>query len=187
MSIVDQIQKFVETESRSPSSKYGYGPYKYHFAVVVEYAQELAKELGADEEIVTLAAWLHDIGSIVYGRKDHHITSAKIAKNELKKLGYPADKIEHIKKCILNHRGSQKNNHQSLESQIIAEADALSNFNNISGIFMATYVYEGCQDQGKAAQIVMQKIENKWNQLHFAKSKKLARSKYEAIKLLLTG
>ena len=134
--------------------------------------------------MILIAAWLHDIGSIIYGRKDHHITGAKIAEKKLNELQYPSDKIELIKKCILNHRGSQKNGRNSIEEQIIAEADVLSNFDNISGIFKAAFVYEG-EDQGQAKDSVRQKLERKWEQLHFDSSKKLIKPKLEAVMLLL--
>ena len=107
--VVDQIKTFVENECKKPSSKYGYEPFIFHFLPTVDYAEKLADELYANKEIVLIAAWLHDIGSIVYGRKDHHITGAKIAEEKLKELGYPKEKIELVKKCILNHRGSQQN------------------------------------------------------------------------------
>ena len=131
-----------------------------------------------------IAAWLHDIGSIIYGREDHHITSAKVAEDKLKELQYPAEKIELIKKCILNHRGSQQNGRDSIEEQIIAEADVLSNFDNIAGIFKAAFIYEN-KTQGEAKDSVRQKLERKWKQLHFENSKKIIKPKYEAAMLLL--
>jgi uncharacterized protein len=184
MKIVQEIKKFVETECKKPSSKYGYEPFTFHFAPVAEYAGELANELGADKEVVLIAAWLHDIGSIKYGREDHHLTGAKIAEKKLKELGYPAEKIELVKKCIRNHRGSTKTKRKSLEEQILAEADTMSNFNNISGIFKAAFVFEK-KDQGEAAASVRKKLENKWKQLRFKKSKQMIRPKYEAAMLLL--
>ena len=128
--------------------------------------------------------WLHDIGSIIYGRDDHHITGAKIAEEKLKELQYPAEKIELVKKCILNHRGSQQNNRESIEEQIVAEADVMSNFDNIAGIFKATFVYEN-KNQGEAKGSVRRKLENKWKQLHFKNSRKIIKPKFEAAMLLL--
>lgn len=184
MNIIQEIKNFVEGECKKPSSKYGYEPYPFHFIPMVGYAEKLADEMGGDKEVISVAAWLHDIGSIIYGREDHNITGAKIAEEKLKKLNYPVDKIELVKKCILNHRGSQKNNRESIEEQIIAEADVMSNFNNIAGIFKAAFVYEGkVQDEAKAS--VKRKLENKWNQLHFENSKKIIKPKYEAAMLLL--
>ena len=184
MNIIAEIKAFVENECKKPGSKYGHDPYIYHFIPTVKYAEKLSEKLGGDKEIIIIASWLHDIGAIIYGRTDHHITGAKIAEKKLNELGYPIEKIELVKKCILNHRGSQKNNAESIEEQIVAEADILSNFDNIGGIFKAALVYEG-KTQGEANDSVREKLENKWKQLHFESSKKIIRPKYEAMKVLL--
>ncbi len=184
MNVIEEVKKFVEEESLKPNSKYGYEPFVFHFTPTVNYALELAEELGADKEIVEIAAWLHDIGSVIYGREDHHITGAKIAEEKLKELNYSNEKIEMVKNCILNHRGSQKNNLTSVEEKIIADADALSNFDNIPGIFKAAFVYEKL-NQGEARESVRKKLDNKWNQLNFENSKKIIKPKYEAIIILL--
>ena len=185
MSIVETIKNFVEEECKKPTSKYGYQPFIHHFTPMVNHAATLADEYACDKEVVLLAAWLHDIGSIIYGRENHHVTGAEIAEQKLTELSYPTEKIALIKKCILNHRGSQDNERVSTEEQIIAEADALSNFDNIAGIFMAAFLYEG-KDQSEARTETMQKLERKWRQLKFEKSKELAKPKYDAAKLLLS-
>lgn len=181
--IIQTIKRFVEEECKKPANRYGYGAFLFHFVPMVKYAEELAEQLGGDKEIIRIASWLHDIGSIVYGRKDHHITGAKIAEEKLEELRYPAEKIRLVKRCILNHRGSQQNSRETIEEQIVAEADTLSNFDNISGIFCAAF-REG-KDQKEAGDSVRKKLENKWKQLHFESSKKLIRPKYDAAMLLL--
>ena len=52
---------------------------------------------------------LHDIAApSEYGpMEEHHIYGAKIADELLHKLNYPENKIEHVKKCIENHRSSR--------------------------------------------------------------------------------
>jgi len=182
--MVEKIKNFVEAECLKPTSKYGYEPFPHHFVPVVRYAGQLADELGGDKEVVVIAAWLHDIGSIIHGRKNHHITGAKIAEEKLTELGYQADKIELVKKCILNHRGSEQRHRESIEEKILAEADVLSSFENIAGIFKAAFVYENL-DQAEAKESVRIKLENKWRQLHFDQSKEIIRPKYEAAMLLL--
>lgn len=184
MNIIKEVKKFVKEESLKPESKYGYEPFVFHFGPTVKYAEKLAEKLGADKEAVVIAAWLHDIGSIMKGRKDHHITGAKIAGKKLKELGYPKEKIELVKKCILNHRGSQKKKPGSLEEKIIADADALSNFNNIAGIFKAAFIYENL-NQGQAKESVRRKFKNKWEQLNFESSREIIRPKYEAAMTIL--
>jgi uncharacterized protein len=185
MNIVEEVKNFVDEECKKPSSHYGYEPFLFHFIPMVRYATQLADELGGDKEVIILASWLHDIGSIMHGRTDHHITGATIAEKKLCELHYSREKIALVKQCILNHRGSQKNDHHTIEEQIVAEADTLSAFDNVSGIFKAAFIYENL-DQGSAQQSVRQKLERKWAQLHFEKSKELIRPRYEAAMILLT-
>ncbi|PIN79534.1 hypothetical protein COV16_03730, partial [Candidatus Woesearchaeota archaeon CG10_big_fil_rev_8_21_14_0_10_34_8] len=73
---------------------------------------------------------------------------------------------------------------ESIEEQIVAEADVLSNFDNIAGIFKAAFVYEK-MNEGEAKDSVRKKLENKWNQLRFEDSKRIIKPKYEAAMLLL--
>lgn len=181
--IVEEIRKFVEQECKKPTSKYGYTPYGGHFVPVVNYSKQLAMKVGADIEVVEIAAWLHDIGAIVYGRENHHITGAEIAEKKLKELGYPEEKIEKVKHCILVHRGSQEIKPETIEAQIIIEADVMSGFNNISGLFECAFVWEKL-DRVETRKSVRQKLINKWNQLS-PESKELIKPKYEAAMLLL--
>lgn len=185
MNIEKKVKAWVENECKKPSSKYGYEPFIYHFSPMVSYAIKLAEEMGADKEIVEVAGWLHDIGSIIEGRENHHISGARIAEEKLKNFNYPQDKIEAVKKCILNHRGSLNNHRESIEEIVVAEADVLSNFDNISGLFKAAFEYEGLS-QKDARKSVLQKLKNKYKQLHLEKSKKLIEPKYRAAILLLS-
>jgi uncharacterized protein len=184
MSAVSEIKKFVEKECKKPASKYGYEPFYCHFSQVVGYARDLADKLGGDKEVVTIAGWLHDIGSIISGRENHHITGAAIADKKLRELGYPDRKIEQVLKCILNHRGSLNNKRKTIEEKIVADADAISNFDSIPGIFKAAFVYEN-KNQKEAKESVREKLQNKWKKLHFKDSKKIIKPKYEAVMLLL--
>lgn len=183
--LIEKTRSFVLSECKKPESHYGLQPFDNHFVPMVRHALDLAKKYKADEEIVALAGWLHDIGSIVNGRKDHHKTSANIAEEFLKKQNYPADRIKLIKDCILKHRGSIRSNRVTLEEKIIAEADVMNNFDNIAGPFMAAFLYEGL-DQKQATRSIREKLKRKWRQLHFPESKRLLKKKYEAAMLLLS-
>jgi uncharacterized protein len=182
-STIEKVRIFVEEECRKPSSNYGYELYEFHFISVVKYAKLLAEKLGADVDLVQIAAWLHDIGSIKEGRKDHHITGANIAEEKLRELNYPKEKIELIKKCILNHRGSINNKRESIEEQIIADADAISHFDNVSGIFKAAFIFEN-HNQSSAKKVVKEKLIRSWNKLSLNESKELIKPKYDAVMLL---
>jgi uncharacterized protein len=184
MNIIEKVRQFVEDECKKPTSKYGYEPYENHFAPVVKYAKKLAQELGGDEEIVEIAGWIHDIGSIMVGREDHHITGANIAEEKLREFGYPEEKVQLVKNCVLHHRGSQKMELETLEEQIVAEADALSAFDDMVGLLEVALVWEKLS-RDEAKKSVLKKLQNKWDQLKTEKSKEIIRPKFEAIKLLL--
>ncbi len=184
MKITRLAQKFIQIESSKSSSHYGYEPYVFHFVPMVKYALELARNLGADAEVVEIAAWLHDIGSIKMGRENHHITGAKITKKFLMDNGYDTNKSSLVIRCIKNHRSSTKKPCRSLEEKIISDADAISNFENIAGIFKAAFIYEG-KTQGEAAVSTRQKLQRKWRGLYLEQSKEIIKEKYEAAMLLL--
>lgn len=186
MNIINQVKQFVEDECKKPTSKYGYEPFTNHFVPVVQFAKELAEELKADIEIVEIAGWLHDIGSIIVGRENHHITGADIAEKKLKELNYPAKRIEWVKNCILTHRGSQKIKPTTIEGQVLVEADTMSAFLNITGLFQCALSYEKLSRKETTAS-VKKKLQNKWEQLEFEKSKELIKPYYEAAMLLLSS
>ncbi len=155
-----------------------------HFIPVVNYSKKLAKEKNADLEIVEIAAWLHDIGSIICGRKEHHITGSEIAEKKLKEFNYPQSKIERVKKCILNHRGSVSSNVENIEEQIIIEADCLPCFDHIEGQFLWVIEGDGIKNQQEIRKIVKQKLINKYKQLS-DEGKKLVKCKFDAAMVLL--
>src|SRR3989338_1011174 len=92
--LIEKVKVFVKEECNKESNKFGYEIYGAHFVPMVENAKKLAEKLNAEVEVVVIAAWLHDIGSIIYGRENHHITGAKIAEEKLRELKYPEEKIE---------------------------------------------------------------------------------------------
>lgn len=184
MNITEEVRKFVEEECKKPESKYGYEPYLCHFAPVVKYSRVLAGKLKADLEVIEISAWLHDIGAIIYGRENHQITGAEVAEKKLRELGYPEEKIEKVKKCILNRRSSVNNKKESSEEQIIADADAMSNFENIFGIFKAAFVYENL-GQIEAKEAVRKKLNGCYNKLS-PEARTIIKPKYEAAMLLLS-
>ena len=185
-SVVERVREFVEEECKKPTSQYGYEPFEFHFIPVVNYAKILSEKLNLSEEqkeIVEISAWLHDVGSIVVGRKEHHIIGGEIAEKKLKELNYPQEKIEKVKKCILNHRGSIDNKRESIEEQIVSDADAMSNFDNLSGIFKAAFIFEG-HNQASAKIAVREKLERKWKKLSPI-AVEVIKPKYDALQLLL--
>lgn len=183
MDISRQSRKFVQDQCKKPTSHYSEGIFEHHLVSVVQFADQLALKFGADREIVTIGGWLHDIGSIICGRDDHHLTGASITEVVLRMWGYPEVKIQLVKGCVLCHRGSQKIAPKTLEEQIVAEADALSAFYNFPGLFKGAFD-EG-KNQSEAGISVREKLQHKWDQLILPGSKESVQSRFEAAMLLL--
>lgn len=142
LNIVEEIKKFVKEECQKPTSKYGFEPFVYHFKLMVKWVERLSDELGGDKEVILIASWLHDVELIVAGRENYHLTGVKITRKKLSELGFLKNKIQLVEKCILNHHSLRNNQRKSLEEKIVAEADVISNFDNIEGIFNVAFVYE---------------------------------------------
>jgi len=180
--IVEEVRKFVGEECEK--HPLGNEILINHFIPMVDYSKKLAEQKNADAEVIEIAAWLHDVGSIIYGRDNHHLTGADIAEKKLRELNYPEDKIEKVKKCILNHRGSVNNSGECIEEQIIVEADCLICFDKLEGQFLWVIDGDGVKNQNKIRKIIRQKYINKYNQLS-SEGKELIKQKYDAIILLL--
>lgn len=182
--IIDYLEKEIYTRANKPDNKFGIGAY-YHIKAVAENAQLLAKKFGADEEIVTIAAWLHDIASITdYNLyKMHHIYGANIAEDILEKFHYEKEKIGKVKECILNHRGSIHNVKLTIEEKCVADADAISHFDNIPDLLYLAYVGKKMNlEEGK--KFVAEKLDRSYHKLS-EESKEFYKEKYNnAISLL---
>jgi len=179
--VIEEVKSFVENECNN--HPLGREIFLNHFIPVANYAKKLSREKNVDLELLEIASFLHDIGSIKYGRENHHITGAEIAEKKLKELNYPNEKIELVKKCILNHRGSKKNILTTPEERIIAEADCLTFFDNLEGYFLWVIEGDGIKNQKSIRESVRKKVQNKWEQLS-SDARKLIKLKYEAAMLL---
>jgi uncharacterized protein len=184
MDIVEEIRKYVESECRKDSNVFGMNAFDGHFVSVVKYAKLLAKETGADMEIVELSAWLHDIGSITQGdSENHHILGSIIAEDLLKKYDYPKERIERIKHCIFAHRGSKTIPRETIEAECVADADAMSHFDNINSLFYLALVARKIAPF-EAKIFVKEKLERSWNKVT-PRAKVIIKPKYDAAMLLL--
>lgn len=180
MDIVNYLENEIYTRANKPDNKFGIGCY-YHIESVVKNAQLLAKKFGANEEIVTIAAWLHDVASITdYNLYEmHHIHGANIAESILKSFNYEDENILKVKDCILNHRGSINNQKLTLEEICVADADAISHFDNIPSLLYLAYVNKKMNiEEGK--KFVRDKLKRSYNKLS-EESKKFYEDKYNSV------
>jgi HD superfamily phosphodiesterase len=181
MSIIDQVEKIVRETCAKDTNEFTYA-LETHFVPVVKNARIVAEKMGADLEIVTISAWLHDYAS-VYDAKlmpEHHLHGPKYAQEILSQLNYPQDKIDQVKHCIEAHRGSQKIPRQTIEAECVASGDAMAHITSFpSLLILAWKVHDMSYQEG--IDWALAKMERSWNKL-IPEAKELVKDQYEAIK-----
>lgn len=182
--ILEYLQQEVYARCILPSNKFGIGVY-YHIEAVVKNAELLADSYHADKEIVMIAAWLHDISSITdYALyKDHHIHGAEMARDILLPFGYDDAKIARVQSCIRKHRGSVYIADKNAEELCVADADAISHFDNLPNLLYLAYV-ERHMGIREGAAFVKGKLQRSYNKLSDA-GKALYREKYNQVMSVL--
>lgn len=185
MNIIEFIENEVEDKCKGKNNIFGYGIWSHHIVSVVKYAKLLAKEIGADIEVVEIASLLHDYAGIKDYAKhgEHHIYGAIEAEIMLKKFNYPNDKIEKVKDCIISHRGSIKIEKKSKEAVCVANADAMAHIENVPSLLYFAYCEKGLGID-KGVEWVSKKIERSWNKLS-DEGKMLIHDKYENAQKIL--
>lgn len=164
--ITEKIRKELLVRCEKSKEKNGYDFWNEHIKYVVQNAIKLANEYGADVEIVELGALLHDIAMpSEYGeREQHHIYEAEIAEQLLTELDYPKERIEKVKNCVLNHRGSKNKPRNTIEEQCVADADVIAHFDCIPSLFSLAYKEINLSvSDGK--EYVRNKLERDYNKL----------------------
>jgi len=169
--ILEKVKKFHEEafEKTNPKRK---GYFGEHVELVVKIAKELARKRNADEEVCEISAWLHDIATLKEMYEEHHTEGSKIAEEFLRELNYPEEKIEQVRHCIINHRGSKRGNPETKEAQILIDADALSHFDSIKLLRIAYY---------NSSDEMLGKLERSYSKMS-EESKEKIKSRFEELK-----
>lgn len=183
--IINEIYEEVKRRCSLPSNFYGVGAWDHHIEIVYQIAKNNAKLYGANQDIVSLAALLHDIASVTNKdyTEEHHLIGAEIAEELLQKYNLTQEQITLIKKCILNHRGSRLMTKNSPEEICLADADAMAHFYSIPSLLEMVYVEKKLSiDEG--AEFVLNKLKRSYNKLS-PQGKKIVSSRYKAALLVL--
>ena len=184
--IVNLVYELVDAAAKNPKNIFQYSAFPNHILVVRKFAKLLANKLGADEEICELAALFHDYASLLgkeYVEK-HQEHGAKLAKDFLITHGYPEEKAKAVAYCVSVHRGSTRLEKKTLESKILASADAMAHIDNITSVIHLAYgIHQYDTEEG--AKWVLKKLARSWDKL-MPEAKKLIQKKYNAIQLSLS-
>ena len=185
MDMIENIKEDIKRRCESPNNFFGAGSYE-HIESVAKNAVQLAKLYHADVEVCEIAGWLHDIASITDYKlyENHHIHGADMAEKILKSYDYPADKIELVKLCILNHRGSVLKEKTTKEEICVADADAISHYDTLPSLFYLAFVQRKLNiDDG--VDFVKSKLERSYNKMS-QESKEYYQDKRNMIQSILS-
>jgi len=107
----------------------------FHVERVCNLALEIVKKEKARKDIIEVAAYLHDIGRREEikskGKYCHAKEGAKLAKKILEKYKIDIKDIENICHCIEAHRFRTNNYPETIEAEIIFDADKLDSIGAI--------------------------------------------------------
>ena len=184
--IVKHVTTIVEQACKKETNVAGYEAWTHHIVYVVKFAKQLAEKLGADSEVVELAALLHDYAGITnYDlQEEHHIHGARLAEEILKQVDYPQEKIELVKKCIYNHRGSVVLEKTTPEENCVASGDAMAHIDQALHVLVWACKTKKLGIEGGKAWFAP-KLERSWNKL-CPEGKEMVREKYECMKKLMS-
>ncbi len=118
-----RLERFVVAQSFADSA-HDLG----HIRRVVFQAKRLAKEEGAELEIVLPAAWLHDCVSVSKEKPNRRLASslaARAASDWLRVESYPPDLIPAIAHAIEAHSFSAQMEPRTIEAAVVQDADRL--------------------------------------------------------------
>ncbi|MHA1960743.1 MAG: HD domain-containing protein [Candidatus Thorarchaeota archaeon] len=182
--IVNEIANLVKAACTRSNCLFGPGYWTHHVLPVVEYSKLIAKRHGADEEIVELAALLHDYASIkdLGLAEEHHFYGAREARAILTRLDYPSERTDHVCQCILSHHEKRHSVCSTVESQCVKDGDALAHFDSISSVFHSAYIVHHL-DVGAAMRWTLRKLARNWDKAS-REARKIIRLKHEAALLL---
>ncbi len=101
--MLEEIKELVYQACHNEKNPFGPHAWDTHILPVVNYAKIMAKKLDADEEVVEIAAYLHDYANIIKtgNEKDHHVKGAELAFQILSKYNYPEAKKKISLRCYL--------------------------------------------------------------------------------------
>lgn len=174
---IEKVRQLLEKEFKDTD-------WRYHMLPVVRYAKELAKIYKVDEDVVELAALLHDVGLIdIKNDAKHHIVGVREAERILKELEFPSEVIDEVKHCVESHRRDKGPSPSTMTAKIVANADAMSHFD----IFPLFFYWRADRYSfDETVDWVEEKIEdNLKEKITLPEARKLVQKKYKAIKLLL--
>lgn len=168
----------IEEFARKHCKKYKDDPklWENHVQLVRRFALHLAEIEKVDEEVVEIAALLHDIGKDK-GRKGHSERSHELSRGFLEKVDLPNEKKDLILKCILKHDSKHSGEDNEIEVKVIQSADALGTF------FDEEWQKHSRETMSKEE--LLEIFEKSFNKINLESARKIVKPQIDKLKHLL--
>ena len=175
------INRSNSFEEQTKGTKDEYNIYKEHIQYVYKYVCLLSKNKNVDHEVLELSALLHDIAMTdkTLDRSKHNEYGSEIAEQLLRENNYPEDKVQFVKKCILNHSSKRAEYRTTEEERILVNADGLSHFDSISNLYSLAHNVMELNDE-EAIRFIQDKLTKDYNEIS-EELKYLINDKYEKV------
>jgi len=166
---------------KSGNNRFGAAFYEQHILLNERYSHRLADILNADKEILSLAAYLHDIAAIsdFTTLAEHHLKGAEKAGQILANKGYPLSVITKVQKCIVTHSAPVALGEGTIEEVCFSNADAITQIvNPVYWLYYAFSVRGFSYEDGK--RWYYERVTTHWEKL-IAPAKQLIEADYRNI------
>lgn len=175
------MERSARFEEQTKGTKDEYNIYREHIQYVYKYVVLLSKDKNVDKEVLELSALLHDISmtDITLDRSRHNEFGADIAEQLLRESNYPEDKVQLVKKCILNHSKKRREYRTTEEEQILVDADGLSHFDAIKKLYSLPSLEMGLSEED-SVRFVQDKLTGDYNELS-DDLKSMVKEKYDRV------
>ena len=175
------MERSARFEEQTKGTKDEYNIYREHIQYVYKYVVLLSKYKNVDKEVLELSALLHDISmtDMTLDRSRHNEFGADIAEQLLRESNYPEDKVQLVKKCILNHSKKRREYRTTEEEQILVDADGLSHFDAIKKLYSLPSLVMGLSEED-SVRFVQDKLTGDYNELS-DDLKYLVKEKYDRL------
>ncbi len=182
----EQMRIWIKDVCRHGTGPFDTSFFEKHICVMAQIADTLAQTFHADREVVALAAYLHDISAIedYTTVANHHILGGERAGEILTAHGYPAEKIDAVRRCIFTHSAPVAAGQGTMEEICISNADAVSQIMMPGYWLHYAFVFKHMSYK-EGLDWYIDKIDSHWNAMA-EEARAIAAQAYQTARVLFT-
>ncbi len=157
-----------------------------HIMSVVNLSNRIARNEGADVDVVRVAALFHDVAKFEVKQEKHAEEGAWIAQKKLNRMGYDDEFIDKVAKVIKDHT-NRPDEEMPLESKALIEADSIEKIGVAGATLMALRVGYESRPHDEVSNMMQRVINRGENMLEWMETdtaREIVRKRIERVKTL---